>query len=76
MLAASVEAEGSLGTGRVAVVALADDPGARAAIDIVAPELSDTDRLRWVPIESILEAAARIASLASWGAEFSRRYLG
>lgn len=76
MLAASIEAEGTLGAGRVAVVALSDDPGAQAAINIVAPELSDPDRLRWVPIESILEAAARFGALASWATEFGRRYVG
>lgn len=76
MLAASLEAEGSRGAGRVAVVALADDSVAQAAISIVQPELVGSDRLVSVSLESIVAESRQHDSLAPWATEFARRYLG
>lgn len=76
LLAASLEAEGSCGTGRVAVVALADDPGAATAIEVIQPTLTDASRLQWVPIETLVDAARQQESLAGWADDFQRRYVG
>lgn len=76
MLAASLEMEGQFGTGRVAVVALADDPGAKKAIEIIGPELSAPGHLLWVPLESIVDRASQLRSLSTWAQEFGQRYLG
>jgi hypothetical protein len=76
MLAAAVEVKGGHGTGWVAVVALADDPGAKAAIDIVGPALADPSRLKSISIESILDSAATQPSLRDWSVDFRQRYVG
>ena len=76
MLAATVEESRRYGTGWVAVVALADDPGAKAAMDVIEPTLTDPRRLKFVTIESILDAADAQVSLSEWSADFRRRYVG
>lgn len=78
MLAAALEASGSKGTGRVAVVALADDSGAQAALEIVQPQMTApaSDHLRLVTIEDILSTAEKLAPQLSWWAtSFRRRYV-
>lgn len=75
LLAASVEMRGEHGAGSVAVVALADDNGAAAAMEIVAPAL-EPGKLRFVSIESMLDAADELPALAGWSASFRQRYVG
>lgn len=76
LLAAALEGHDSRGAGRVAVVALADDPGAAAAVAAVGAALEGQDRLRSVSMEAIVDAAARQPALAPWASDFRRRYLG
>ena len=76
MLAAAVEAQGGHGTGWVAVVALADDPGAESAMRAVGSALTDSNRLKFVALESILDYAAAQQSLRDWSADFRQRYVG
>ncbi|MBE7324503.1 hypothetical protein IEQ44_07545 [Nocardioides sp. Y6] len=75
MLAASMELRGEHGTGSVAVVALADDRGADAAVSVLREHLSSQDRLVHVSLERIVEAAEGIDDLAEWAAAFRLRYL-
>lgn len=75
LLAASVEMRGEHGAGSVAVVALDDDSGASSAMEIVAPAL-ELGKLRFVAIESMLDAADELSSLAGWSASFRQRYVG
>lgn len=75
LLAASVEMRGEHGAGSVAVVALADDSGAAVAMEIVTPAL-EPGKLRFVSIESILDAADELPALAGWSASFRQRYVG
>ena len=75
LLAASVEMRGEHGAGSVAVVALADDSGAAAALEIVTPAL-EPGKLRFVSIESILNAADERPALTAWSAGFRQRYVG
>ncbi len=76
LLAAALEKSGRHGTGWVAVVALADDPGVKAAAGVIEPMLSDASRLRCVSIESMLDAADEIPTLQSWSTKFRSRYVG
>lgn len=76
MLAAAVETHKEYGTGWLAVVALGDDRGARDAMMAVGPALTDASRLKFVPIETILDAADGQPSLAGWSADFRQRYVG
>lgn len=76
MLAAAVEARRGHGTGWVAVVALADDPGVKAAMEVVGPALKDSSRLKSISIESIVDSSAALPSLSDWSADFRQRYVG
>lgn len=78
MLASRLEQHGSEGRGSVAVVALDDDPGASAAVDLVGAEMSPShrDRLASVSIESILDTTDELApELSWWVTSFRRRYV-
>lgn len=75
MLAASMELRGEHGTGSVAVVALADDRGADAAVGILREHLTSQDRLVHVSLETIADAAEGMDELAAWAAAFRLRYL-
>ena len=75
LLAAAIERHGSRGSGRVAVVCLADDPGALAATAAVSSALKDQERLKLVSMESIVDGAAKHPGLAPWAREFRRRYI-
>lgn len=75
LLAASVETRGEHGAGSVAVVALEDDSGAAAAMEIVTAAL-EPGKLQFVSIESILNAADALPALAGWSAAFRQRYVG
>ncbi|MGY0386358.1 PGN_0703 family putative restriction endonuclease [Nocardioides sp. WG-D5] len=61
--------------GAVAVVALADDPGAASAIRVVREHLVDQNHLIWTPLETILDAADQLPGLAAWSGAFRLRYL-
>ncbi|RYF59334.1 MAG: hypothetical protein EOO27_09585 [Comamonadaceae bacterium] len=77
MLASRLEQHGSEGQGSVAVVALNDDPGAVAAVDLVGLEMSPShrDRLMSVSIERILDATdAESPEISWWTTSFRRRY--
>ena len=76
LLAAAVEAGDDRGAGSVAVVALADDPGAHAAVVAVASALADANRLKFVSLETIVDACDSRSSLRDWSAAFRQRYLG
>ncbi|MDP2774203.1 MAG: hypothetical protein Q8O61_11665 [Nocardioides sp.] len=76
MLAAAVEAYGQHGTGWVAVVALQEDPGVKDAMGALVPALADAERLKFVPIETILDSADGQPSLERWAADFRQRYVG
>jgi len=78
MLAARLEQCGHHGRGSVAVVALADDPGATKACDIVVPALTDShvDRLRLVTAQEILAVTEQVVpDLSWWVTSFRRRYV-
>lgn len=77
MLAGQLEQHRSEGRGSVAVVALDDDSGASAALDLVGAEMSPShrDRLMSVPIERILDATDALSpELTWWTTSFRRRY--
>ena len=78
ILAAALDREGSRGQGHVAVVALDDDAGASAALDIVRPQMapSHADRLMSRTFSEILSAVEELApELSWWAVNFRRRYL-
>lgn len=75
MLAAALEDYGSSGVGAVAVVALGDDPGAAAAVDVLRGVLTDQSRLLWVPLEAVVTAADSVSELEAWSSAFRLRYL-
>jgi hypothetical protein len=75
LLAASLEQSGDLGSGTVAVVAVAGDPGVRKAMNAITPELIDPTRVREVTLDSIVAAARSIDGLRGWAERFDHRYL-
>lgn len=77
LLAAAADGSAEYGRGSVAVVALSDDRSAGRTVDAVRAELSTShaDRLAFVAIESILDAADGIESLAEWSRTFRCRYV-
>ena len=56
-------------------MALADDPGAKKALDGVHAAMTDTDRCRSVPLEALVTKASAIQSLEQWAASFDQRYI-
>ncbi len=76
LLAASVIEKGGFDLGCIAVLALADDSRAAAAISGLREQLIDPDPfLHSVSYEQLVEAAGRHPELSSWANGFNRRYL-
>lgn len=75
MLGASMMNRGDFESGTVAVMSLADDRRARAAVDGVRAEVVDETFVKFAPLEDLVETAKRYQGLRGWGIDFATRYL-
>jgi hypothetical protein len=75
MLAASMLHRGDFEIGSVAVLSLADDRRARAAVDGVRTHVVDKAFVKFASLEDLAEMANRFEGLRMWANDFSTRYL-
>lgn len=77
LLMLSILEKRNLARGHVAVVALAGDPGAEAAVGGLRRQLvSPDDLIRSVSLEELVARLKLVQSTASWASRFEQRYLG
>lgn len=75
MLAASMLHRKDFDDGSVAVLSLANDRHARAAVEGVRAQVVNYEFVKSVSLEDLAMAASRYASLRSWATAFQTRYL-
>lgn len=75
MLAASMLHRRDFDRGSVAVLSLADDRHARAAVDGVRSQVVDESFVKFASLEDLAAAAGRHEGLEAWAGEFMTRYL-
>lgn len=75
MLAASMLHSDGFDYGSVAVLSLADDRHARAAVEGVRAQVVNEDFVKFASLEDLVEAAKRLDGLRGWASGFAARYL-
>ena len=76
MLALAVKAGGGFAEGRVLVLSLDNDDGARVAVTGVSAQHENPEQLlSHVTLESLVRTASGADALSAWAAAFSKRYL-
>jgi hypothetical protein len=75
MLAATCEQLDDVDHASAVVLATAADPTAAKAVAAVRGHLADPDRLRFICLEDVVDAAAARPELTAWADRFTRRYL-
>jgi PD-(D/E)XK nuclease superfamily protein len=75
MLAVAILNHQEYDAGGVAVLSLADDRHAAAAVEGVRADVVDPSLVSFVALEDLVDEAAAVPELAEWGAAFSTRYL-
>lgn len=75
MLAASMLHRGAFQDGTVAVLSLADDHHARAAVDGVRAHVVNEAFVKFASLENVTEIAGHYEGLREWANDFTTRYL-